>query len=139
MIERRRFKRVGAELPIRCRIVHKKKRLPLSNIIEVYTRNISQGGLLLSWPRGWDCGKCSHCLAWIFNRDCKLKKEPYQEKTRFLCPTTFLKLEVEATISQNPIRTSAEIVWPREPQSLQEDTYNVGIAFTKPIKNKISP
>ena len=139
MIERRRFKRVEAKVPVRCRIVHRKKKLPFSVEITLYTRNISQGGLLLSWPRGWGCKECSHCLAWIFNLNCKLKEEPCQETTRFLNPTTFLGLEIESHAFPGSIKTTAKVVWVKEPQSPQEDTYNVGIAFAELLKSKILP
>ena len=84
MVEKRRFRRTEAKLPVYCRIGHGKNKSSLSNVIEAYSKNVSRGGLLLTWPRSWVCDKCSHCLAWIFNLDCKLKEEPYREATRNL-------------------------------------------------------
>jgi len=138
LIERRRFKRVEAKLPIRCRIYHRDKGINVSNEITTSTKNISQGGVLLDWPRGWECEECVHCLGWIYNLNCRLKDRPEKKMTRSLDPGIFLSVELEPPTPAKPTKTLAKVVWVKGPRTHREDTYNVGVAFNQPLKSKKS-
>lgn len=129
--EKRRFPRFQRTIPVTVKIIGKKER-EISSSISLDTKDISQGGMMLSWPKGWKCGECTHCLAWIYNRDCNLRKTGNGDgKSVHPIPlNTYLKIDI---IPFEIGGMRSHIVWVGSPEK-ENGHYPIGISLLETLK-----
>ncbi len=133
-IERREFKRLTRKVNLSANLITpRKKKIP--NDVPVTTRNLSQGGMMILWPKGWQCQQCSKCRFWFFNDSCSLRNgnnhqnnHKHTFRSRPLTPGTPLAIK-----SQNQNETmNAHVVWSKWNKVLS--SYELGLCFSKPLE-----
>lgn len=138
MAERRRFKRIEIDIAVKCRIVDPQKKTDVSGDITARAKNLSEGGVLLDWPRSWPCNVCFNCLGWIYNMSCKLKESaPSEEEfNKNLVPEIHITLHLEPSGDLEPVSTLAKVSWVRPPENQNINRYQVGISFVEGEKKE---
>jgi len=136
--ERRRFKRIEIDIAVRCKIVDPQKKTDVSGDIMARAKNLSEGGVLLEWPRSWPCNVCFNCLGWIYNMNCKLKERtPSEEEfNKNLVPEMHIVLHLHPGGDLEPVSTLAKVSWVRPPESQNINRYQVGISFVEGEKRE---
>jgi hypothetical protein len=140
MLEKRRFPRLNVKLPVKLRIFDPEAKTDVTNDIEVYTKDISGGGLCLILPRGWECQECNNCLGWIYNLDCKLKNNHATETNRILPAELDLKITVSypSNLDKEPAQLEGRCAWVNADIGPEENAYPVGVELSKTSQKKIS-
>ena len=127
MYERRRNKRIDMDLTVECQLVKRNFKTPLSGPINIKTADVSKGGARLKWPSGWNCAVCDNCPGWIFNMDCKLKKDMQEPLTRGLNVGIRIKLR----FLKKPLNKReyyAKIIWTTS-TAKSKSGYDAGLSF----------
>ena len=127
--EKRRQKRSNIKVQLLGQLLRKDKRTALTNEIPVLSKDISRGGIRLSWPKSWKCGKCSNCLGWVFNFNCRFKSNNANRINRIVDRDVVLKVIFQEK-DNNSREVLSRVVWTEESQ--EEDLhYDVGLNFVK--------
>ena len=127
--EKRRQKRSSVEVRFLGQLLRKDKRTVLTNEIPVLSKDISLGGVRLSWPKGWKCDKCSNCLGWVFNFNCRFKSNNTNRINRIVDGDVVLKVIFQEKDDSSK-EVLSKVVWAEEPQ--KEDLhYDIGLSFIK--------
>lgn len=121
--EGRRFPRVPKILPVQAKIIDRKGK-EISTLISLETKDVSQGGMQLDWPKGWSCKECVRCPSWTYNRDCQLRRGD-KEAVRPIPSNIYLKIDMELIAE-----IISHIVWVGSPDN-GNGHYPVGVFFTK--------
>ena len=58
MSERRKYKRVDVNVAINGKLIDPQKKVDITGDISLKAKNLSEGGVLLEWPRSWNCDTC---------------------------------------------------------------------------------
>ena len=123
--ERRKFRRFNKKVDLIANLYQKKDTSISSHNIPLRTLNISRGGVMSVWPKGWECTTCKKCVFWIFNATCDLKNHNGNgESTKPLPVGCSLRLRSAGPHIQD---IDAEIAWIRYSQ--EGDEYVLGFRF----------
>lgn len=139
MAERRRYSRLSIESSVKCVILDRLKKNKISYEILSKTRDLSEGGLLLSWPKSWECKVCSNCLAWIFNHKCILKGDEEslpENMNKYLPAATFLQIELVPPIVPAPVIVKAKVAWTKFEK--RRNSYLIGLCFLDEKDNDLA-
>lgn len=128
-MEKRKHERLDIEIPVSCAILDGNKKNKISDEILSKMKNLSRGGVHLTWPKAWNCKVCSNCLAWVFNHECALKKRlPLKEYNRYLNTSTLIKIKLEPPMVTESVKLVTKIAWVN-PDS-QDEEYEIGLSFS---------
>lgn len=136
--EKRKYARMYAEMPVTCFVVDGgRKKRKISYEVISNTVNISKGGCCLSWPKSWKCKSCSNCVAWVFNHNCKLKKENFLpgETDRYLSKDMVINIKIDPPAVPASLRLVGKVVW-ANPQNRRKK-YEVGVSFLESCNGKL--
>lgn len=136
--ERRKHKRFNVNISMKGQLLRKDKKTVLTEEIPLSSKDISQGGMRLDWPKEWKCSRCSKCLGWIFNFNCRFKDNTTNRINRTVDEEVAIKLIIDHEDGSHEI--ISKIAWSQDPDA-DESSYDVGINFTrlnKAAENKIS-
>lgn len=138
MSERRKHKRVDVNVAIKGKIVDPQKKVDITGDISLKARNLSEGGVLLEWPRSWDCDTCSNCLGWVHNFNCKLKEDGQRggEFNKELVPEMHITLQIIPGKDIGPVNALVKISWVKSPEGESSDRYHVGASFVESEKQE---
>lgn len=128
------------QLPVKMKIFDKETNAYITNDIEVYTENVSKGGLCLILPRSWDCPECNNCLGWIYNLTCKLKNNHTKDDNHLLASKLSLKISLSdpSVPGKEPIQLEGNCVWVNSDIPQQENSYSVGVRLPDAGQKRIS-
>ena len=128
-IEKRKFKRLAAYLPVHCRARIKGEERSCSSTGETTSKNISCGGMLLKWPTNWRCRGCLHYRESEGKGVCEVTSCPYEG---VLLPNIeLLELELELGFPKFPdlLKAWGKVVWVRETDDV--NNCDLGLEFTQ--------
>lgn len=131
MAERRKFGRVQIDVAVTGKLIDSQKKIDICRDIALKAKNLSEGGVLLEWPRSWNCDTCSNCLGWAYNFNCKLKEkgEAAEEFNKDLVPELYITLSITPGSDVEPIETLAKVKWVKTSEDPNADKYQVGVSF----------
>ncbi len=128
-IERRKFRRLAAYLPVHCRARIKGEERGFSSAGETTSRNISCGGMLLKWPTNWRCRGCLNYRESEGKEICEVTRCIYEGA--LLPNIELLELELELGFPKFPdlLKAWGKVVWVRETDDV--NNYDLGLEFTQ--------
>lgn len=134
--ERRQYVRLNAAIPVQCKLAPRRLRDRLrlrSAQVSTLTSDISQGGVLVKWPREWVCQMCptrqrSGQGRRLCGRDqCSGGEEPRSAAAPHFLVSREMSVTLGEPLATEPIRAFASIVHTREGQP--EHMLCVGLKF----------
>lgn len=137
--ERRRFFRFDKEGSFIGWIMDVDMKNEISNQIDLLSINISSSGMLVLWPKRWDCSKCIKCLAWVYNEGCDLKENNLKNANMILEPGLIIKIKPNLYRNKNYSFLSrdlifAKVIWSFNHGNSLSKFYPVGLSFLqKPL------
>lgn len=138
MSERRKYKRVDVDVAIKGKLVDPQKNVSITGEIPLKARNLSEGGLLLEWPRSWNCDTCSNCLGWVYNFNCKLKEggQKGDEFNKELVPEMHITIQIVPGNDIGPVTALIKVSWVKSPEGENGERYHVGASFAEGEKQE---
>lgn len=133
MSERRKYKRVDVNVAIKGKLVDPQKKVDITGDIPLKAKNLSEGGVLLEWPRSWNCDTCSNCLGWVYNFNCKLKEDGQGtgEFNKELVPEMHITIQMVPGNDIGPVNALVKISWVKSAELAGDDKYHVGASFVE--------
>jgi len=138
MSERRKYKRVDVNVAVNGKLVDPQKKVDITGEIPLKAKNLSEGGVLLEWPRSWKCDTCSNCLGWVYNFNCKLKEEGQggDEFNKELVPEMHITIQIVPGNDIGPVNALIKVNWVRSPEGESYDKYHIGASFVEGEKQE---
>ena len=136
--ERRKFERVVIDIAVKGKLIDPQKKIDISPNIALKAKNLSEGGVLLEWPRSWDCDTCSNCLGWAYNFNCKLKEkgEAGEEFNKDLVPELHITLNIAPGNDIESLETLTKVKWVSAPEDPSAERYPIGVSFVEEEKKE---
>lgn len=133
MSERRKHKRVDVNVAIKGKLIDLQKKVDITGDISLNAKNLSEGGVLLEWPRSWNCDTCSNCLGWVHNFNCKLKEDGQLrgEFNKELLPEMHITIQIVPGNDIGPVNALVKVNWVKSPEGESLDKYHVGVSFVE--------
>ncbi len=128
-IERRKFKRLAAYLPVHCRVGTKGGERDFFPGGETASKNISCGGMLLKWPTDWRCRVCAHYRESEGKGICEVTHCIYEGALLPNMELLELELEVGFPKFSGLLRAWGKVVWVRETDDV--NNHDLGLEFTQ--------
>ena len=128
-IEKRKFKRLVAYLPVHCRARIKGEERSFSSAGVTTSKNISCGGMLLKWPVDWKCGGCVHYRESEGKAGCEVTGCIHEGVLVHNTEALELELEFEFPEFPVPMKAQAKVAWARGTH--EANNYDLGLQFTQ--------